>query len=207
MSYFIANTIKIDLKKNKFTVKGGDNNVIPRCNHWLEPIDLRELYYCIISGNMDLRIKTELACLIKMVVGRNEFNSGIKGVCYFDLKSLKLPKSENDSKEYLRYCKKYKENYKDYKMILENQYFYSEMIKIFEDNFLEDLKSEILNLKKSKKQKFYLKFFDDYVSKIKMGAFWHHPDKERAMIFGKYRAMEELKNFRGRKLKMEPVLI
>ena len=52
MSYFIANAISIDWKNNRFKVKGGDNNIIPRNNEWSSWIDTKHLLKEVVGGNI-----------------------------------------------------------------------------------------------------------------------------------------------------------
>ena len=52
MSYFIANTITIDWKNNRFKVKGGDNNIVPRSNEWSSWIDTKHLLRELVGGNI-----------------------------------------------------------------------------------------------------------------------------------------------------------
>ena len=52
MSYFIANRLTISKNFKTFKVKGGDNNVQPRCNSWSDWIDISNLLDMLSSGSL-----------------------------------------------------------------------------------------------------------------------------------------------------------
>jgi|688.fasta_scaffold19419_16 hypothetical protein len=55
MSYFIANSISYNKEENRIYVKGGSNNVVPRCNSWTHYEENKYLLKDLISGGLDLR--------------------------------------------------------------------------------------------------------------------------------------------------------
>jgi hypothetical protein len=61
MSYFIANTVKVE--NNIISLKGGDNNVIPRSNYWTsyEPERNYLFLWNILDRSVQLQSRSKLA--------------------------------------------------------------------------------------------------------------------------------------------------
>lgn len=74
MSYFIANTIKLNSEDNKFHIKGGCNNIVPRYNEWTNYDKKEYLLLDLISGSLKLNSTNTLAKKCKEAITIIESN-------------------------------------------------------------------------------------------------------------------------------------
>jgi hypothetical protein len=68
MSYFCVKTLSIDKNAETYKMRGGDNNVIPRMDYWLDPQPLALLLPDLASGCSQLMARTDKNIAIMALV-------------------------------------------------------------------------------------------------------------------------------------------
>jgi hypothetical protein len=68
MSHFIANLLQYNEKEQKFYVRGGSNNVVPRSNNFTHYEDKEFLLMDLISGCLKLNCQNSLSTKVKEAV-------------------------------------------------------------------------------------------------------------------------------------------
>ena len=92
MSHFIANTITIAKDFKTFKIKGGDNNVVPRNNYWIDNLPIEDLHDMLSGGILVLNSRTEKALFIQHLVFHSKHRFGgsySEGTSYYVLRRLK----------------------------------------------------------------------------------------------------------------------
>jgi hypothetical protein len=74
MSHFIANLLQYNEKENRFYVRGGSNNVVPRSNNFTHYEDNVFLLIDLISGGLKLNCQNSLSKKVKEAVKEIETN-------------------------------------------------------------------------------------------------------------------------------------
>ena len=74
MSSFIATVLKFNKDENKFYLRGGSSNVVPRSNNWTHYESKEFLILDLISGCLDLRCSNKLSIACKEAIAKIEQN-------------------------------------------------------------------------------------------------------------------------------------
>jgi hypothetical protein len=95
MSYFIAHSVRFNKTFTKLQFKGGDNNVVPRCNDWTGDICVSDAYHLINDGSLQFRGYNEKLSLLRYVHDKSTGGSD------FHLKLINEMQSYSTAKNYV----------------------------------------------------------------------------------------------------------
>jgi len=203
MSYFIANSISISKDRKTYKVRGGDNNVVPRSNYWLNDWPLENLYYGMDSGNVRLIAKDEKACFINWLVRDMKWEGDWdKQTDYYHIHGL--PKTKEELAKVIEELKPLalKNNY--YKKALENKIailekfdYWRERLDKFNEEFLRRLNEGLDNICNKPTHIIALPNIDSWIIKLHRNGASYSVDRERALKLTKYRAILEGERFEG----------
>lgn len=208
MSHFIASQITISKDKKTFSVKGGDNNVVPRSNNWIHDISINVLYSEIDSGNIAIQSKTEKALLIKSLVKSHvwDFGTWADETDYYHIFNMLHNKTIEDTKKSLD-CFNEKlqtsklNNYflkcaKNTQTLYDNYSYWRKTFDDFNTKFLQDL-YEALNTF-STKEECIVKVRDNaFVSALRRGGAYLTDEISHAKKFSAMRAQHVANRFGG----------
>jgi len=200
MSHFIATSITFSKDKKTFTIRGGDNNVVPRSNYTLDPISTNKLFFEVSFGSVQFtpwNIKwfhiTNIANRLKKEYWWtwDEWTDMYHESVVLSQSKEELQKSLEDIQNW-KTSDTYKESeHKKLTHLIGNYEFIKSKIESYNARFIE----EIFDTMKTSKEEYIIARGNEYIKSLKRGGAYLTEEIEKAWRFNLARATQIASRF------------